>query len=63
MKKPQVAPDEIYTVEDTCSQLGIDRRTLRRWTAEGSIQSRIRRADKRIVYTGKDIISCYTTLI
>ena len=63
MRKPNVIPDEIYTVPETCDQLGIDRRTLRRWTNAGSIQAHIRSCDKRIVYRGADIQKCFYEII
>ena len=63
MKKPNVLIDEIYTIPETCRALGIDRRTLRRYTAAGSITCHIRKADQRIVYRGKDISDCYYSLV
>lgn len=63
MTKPNATPDELYTVPETAKLLGIDRRTLRRWTLAGSIPSHIRKCDNRIVYIGKDILKCYSTLI
>lgn len=63
MKKPEVTVDEIYTIPETCRSLGIDRRTLRRYTAAGSIAAHIRACDGRIVYKGGDILKCYYTVI
>jgi predicted site-specific integrase-resolvase len=62
MKKPVVDPNELYTIPETCSILGIDRRTLNRYTAAGAIKSHIRKADNRIVYFGSDITRCYYTV-
>ncbi|MBR6305871.1 MAG: helix-turn-helix domain-containing protein [Bacteroidales bacterium] len=62
MRKPIVKPGELYTIPETCKVLGIDRRTLSRYTEAGSIISHIRRADKRIVYFAEDIIKCYYTV-
>lgn len=62
MKKPIVDEKELYTIPETCRALGIDRRTLNRYTAAGSIRSHIRKADNRIVYFGEDIIRCYYTV-
>jgi predicted site-specific integrase-resolvase len=59
MKKPDVIPDELYTVPETCKALGINRRTLRRYTNAGAIACHIRNADNRIVYLGADIFKCY----
>lgn len=63
MRKPNVVLDDIYTIPETCDLLGIDRRTLRRWTVAGSITSHIRTCDGRIVYTGADIHKCYHQII
>jgi len=59
MIKPIVIPSEPYTVAETCAALGVDRRTLHRYTVAGSIKSHRRSADNRIVYWGKDILACY----
>ncbi len=59
MKTPDVKIEEIYDIPETCKALGIDRRTLRRWTQSGSIASHIRKCDGRIVYYGKDILACH----
>ena len=59
MNKPQVEDTEIYTITETCAILGIDRRTLCRYTAAGAIRSHRRIADNRIVYFGRDIVKCY----
>ena len=63
MTKPKATPDELYTVPETAKLLGIDRRTLRRWTQAGSIRSHIRKCDNRIVYLGEDILNCYSNII
>lgn len=63
MKKPNVNPNDVYTIPETCEALGVDRRTLHRWTAAGSIISHIRIADNRIVYRGEDITSCYSSIL
>ncbi len=63
MQKPNVNPQEIYTIAETCHQLGIDRRTLRRWTTAGSIKAHVRKCDKQIVYLGADIDKCYYSII
>lgn len=62
MKKPIVEARELYTIPETCQILGIDRRTLNRYTVAGAIKSHIRKADNRIVYRGEDITSCYYTV-
>lgn len=63
MKRPEVTATEIYTIPETCRLLGVDRRTLRRWTSAGSIACHIRRCDGRIVYVGADIAKCYYDLL
>lgn len=63
MKRPNVAPNEIYTIPETCAALGIDRRTLKRYTVAGAIPCYRRRADNRIVYRGVDIVKCYYSVI
>lgn len=59
MKTPVVNHDQLYNIPETCKVLGIDRRTLRRWTQAGSIAAHIRKCDGRIVYFGKDILACH----
>lgn len=63
MKKPVVIMEELYTIPQTCEILGVDRRSLRRFTAAGAIASHVRCADGRIVYYGKDIYDCYYRVI
>lgn len=59
MRTPDVQKEELYNIPETCKALGIDRRTLRRWTQAGSIVSHLRKCDGRIVYYGKDILACH----
>ena len=59
MKKPNIDLDGLYTIPEVCDVLGIDRRTLRRYTIAGSIVSHVRVSDNRIVYKGLDIHNCY----
>ena len=59
MKKPAVIVDEFYSVAEASQALGVDRRTLLRWTRAGHIRCHIRRCDSRTVYSGKDILDCY----
>lgn len=63
MKKPIVEPNELYTISQASEALGIDRRTLYRYTEAGSICCHRRQSDNRIVYYGKDITSCYYSVI
>ena len=60
MKKPNVTENEIYTIQEACKALGIDRRTLRRYANAGCITMHIRTADNRIVFFGQDILKCYS---
>ena len=59
MKFPEVNLNAIYTIPETCKILGIDRRTLKRWTSNGGIKAAIRKCDGRIVYSGAAIHNCY----
>ena len=63
MKRPEVIQDALYTIPEACKAMGIDRRTLRRYTQAGSIVCHIRKCDGRIVYYGRDISQCYYTVI
>ena len=64
MKKPDnVNFNELYTIPQTCKLLGIDRRTLQRWTASGGIKSAIRKCDGKVVYSGAAIHNCYYATI
>ena len=62
MKKPDANPEDIYTIPEACKLLGIDRRTLRRWTQAGIPKAHIRKCDNKIVYLGKDLLSCYYSI-
>lgn len=59
MKKPNVNPNNLYEIPSACKALGVDRRTLRRYTQAGVLPCHIRRADGRIVYFGSDLLACY----
>ena len=60
--RPFSAAHLLKAIPETCKILGIDRRTLNRYTVAGAIKSHIRKADNRIVYLGEDITSCYYTV-
>lgn len=62
MKKPDVIPNEPYTVAQACEAMGINRRTLFRYTEAGAIKSHRRVADNRIVYFGRDLLNCFYTV-
>ena len=63
MKRPIVNDNDIYSIPEACKALGIDRRTLRRYTQAGCIVSHVRRCDGRIVYFGSDIAKCYYDIL
>ena len=56
---PDVNLNAIYTIPETCKILGIDRRTLKRWTNNGGIKASIRKCDGKMVYSGTAIHNCY----
>ncbi len=57
--KPNVEPDGIYNMTQAAKALQIDRHTLRRYADEGLVKLRIRKAGKRPVVLGSDIIKCW----
>ena len=63
MRRPNVEPKELYTIPEASRALGIDRRTLRRYTDSGAIVCHIRKADGRIVYYGESLLKCYYTVV
>lgn len=55
-KEPDVRINGRYSIEETCTALGLHRNTLRRYTAHGKIRFGIRRADSRKFYLGSEIL-------
>lgn len=59
MKRPNVIPEELYTAAEVCEILGVSRRSLSRYTSAGLLRGAFRRADRRLVFFGRDILKCY----
>ena len=53
---PKVRPDGWYNTADTVKLLGMSRSTLWRAAKEGKIKRRLRKADNKFWYQGKDIL-------
>lgn len=62
MKRPVVIPNELYTASEVCSILGVSRRSLSRYTSAGLLRGAFRRADRRLVFFGRDILKVFYTL-
>lgn len=60
---PAIDPRRDYTIGETCTMLDIHRNTLRRYTRENKIRARIRTADGKVLYRGRDIEKLVTTTI
>ena len=56
---PIVNPDGLYNQRQAAEALHIDRHTVARYEADGSIKFRVRRAGKGKVTTGAEIIKCW----
>ena len=52
-----------YTIDETCEILGICRNTLRSYTRKHKIAAKVRKADGRQLYNGRDIHHLATTTI
>ncbi len=57
--KPDVVPDGMYNVGQAAKALQVDRHTLAKYANEGLIKFRIRKAGRRKVTTGTEIIKCW----
>ena len=57
--KPIVNPDGLYNQKQAAKALHVDRHTIARYEADGSIKFRIRKAGKAKVTTGAEIIMCW----
>lgn len=55
--EPTVSTSGRYSINETCSALGISRETLRKYTDSGEIKVSYRRATQRKFYKGSDILS------
>ena len=61
--KPEVAVDGWYTQAQTARVLGVDRHTIKKYTVNGLLKSRIRRADKKELINGKQILQFWERFI
>lgn len=57
--KPKVEPDSRYTMQEAAKLLAVDRHTIYRYAANGSLKFRVRKSDNRKVTTGKWIVECW----
>ena len=57
--KPIVNPYGQYNQKQAAKALHVDRHTIARYEADGSIKFRIRKAGKAKVTTGAEIIKCW----
>lgn len=60
--KPQVDPDGRYTAKQAADALGVERHTIYRYFADGTLKFRVRKCDNRKVTTGKWIVECWEDL-
>ncbi len=60
--KPDVEPDGLYNMAQAAKALHIDRHTIARYADNGYIKFRVRKADKRRITTGTEIIKCWRTM-
>jgi predicted site-specific integrase-resolvase len=61
-KKPNVYPDGLYTQAQAARALGVDRHTIKRYTDSGLLQAKNRKADKRLVIKGTQILAVWGRL-
>ena len=58
-----VDPGRDYTIGEASEMLGIHRNTLRRYTKQNKIKARIRMADGKTLYRGRDMEKLVKTTI
>jgi predicted site-specific integrase-resolvase len=63
IEKPEVIADGLYNQRQTAEALKVDRHTIARYEADGLIKFRIRKAGKRKVTTGAEIMKCWKSTI
>jgi predicted site-specific integrase-resolvase len=59
--RPNVDPDGLYNLTEAARALGVHRTTLMRYADDGCIKFKVRRANKRRVTTGAQILKCWET--
>ncbi len=57
--RPNVEPNGLYNKKQAAEELKIARSTISKYEADGLIKFRIRKAGKRKVTTGTQIIRCW----
>ncbi len=61
--EPKVTATSRYSVEETSTLLGVNKRTLYRYTASGKIRCGYRRVSGRRFYFGSEILRCWKSQI
>lgn len=57
--RPEVVPDGLYSQGQAAKALQVDRHTVARYAEAGLIKFRVRKAGKRLVTTGAEIVKCW----
>ncbi|WP_297261539.1 hypothetical protein [uncultured Prevotella sp.] len=57
--RPEVFPEGLYSQGQAAKALQVDRHTVARYAEAGLIKFRVRKAGKRLVTTGTEIIKCW----
>lgn len=57
--RPNVEPNGLYNQKQAAEELKINRHTLARYEADGLIKFHIRKAGKRKITTGAQIVKCW----
>ena len=61
--KPDVKPEGRYSINETCSILGLkSRNTLRSYVEKGLIKQGTRKANGRPFYLGSEIMKCWSSV-
>jgi len=58
-EEPKVTPTSRYSVDEASLLLGVNKRTLYRYTVQGKIRCGFRRASGRRFYFGSEILRCW----
>lgn len=57
--RPEVNPDGLYTQGQAAELLGVSRHTIARYEEDGCIKFYVRRAGRRKITTGLEILRCW----
>ena len=60
--KPEVRPDGLYSQSQAARALHVERHTVARYAARGLIKFRRRKAGRRPVTTGAEIVRCWRSV-